>query len=266
MGKGYFVAKRSLGQSFLKSKKIAERLVSALNLKEGELVLEIGPGKGILTEFLIKYPVRVIAIEIDKRLILFLKEKFKGVENLEIREGDILKYEFPERGLKIIGNIPYSISSPLLFHLFSHWESWQIAVLTLQREFASRLLAKPKSKEYSALTLISEIYAEKRRLFPIPAKFFKPEPNVQSLAIILCRRERPIFLDPDFINFIKISFAHRRKILVNNFIEYLRERGKSLSAPELKDFLKERGFSPNIRPEELSLDEFKEIYDALKRL
>lgn len=266
MGREYFVVKKSLGQSFLKSKKIAERLVSALNLKEGEVVLEIGPGKGILTEFLIRYPVRVIAVELDKRLVLFLKEKFKGVENLAIEEGDILKYDFSEKGIKIIGNIPFSISSPLLFHLFAHWESWQIAVLTLQKEFACRLLAKPKSKDYSALTIISDIYTEKERLFLIPARFFKPEPKVQSLAVILRRREKPIFSEPDFLNFIKISFARRRKILANNLIEYLRQAKKSLFVSELKDFLKEIGFSPNLRPEELGLNEFKEIYYALKRL
>ena len=269
MQKDFFYPKKSLGQSFLKSKKIAERLVSALPLEKGDLVLEIGPGKGILTEFLVKYPVRVIGIEIDTRLVLFLRERFKDFPNLIIIQGDILKYDFPEEGMKIIGNIPFSLSSPLLFHLFAHWPKWQVAVLTFQREFSRRLLAEPKSKEYSALTLISSLYVEKERLFSIPRRFFKPEPKVESESIILYRREKPLFLEehPEFINFLKAVFAHRRKTLLNNLVEYLHRQGEEGATLrlELKKVLEERGFS-DCRAEDLRLEEFKEVYDALKRL
>ncbi len=260
MASGSFYYKRYWGQSFLKSKQIAERLVSALNLKEGDVVLEIGPGEGILTEFLIKYPVKVIAVEIDRSLVNFLKERFKGVKNLEIVPGDILKYE-PADILKIIGNIPYSISSALLFYLFERWKKWTEAVLTLQKEFADRLLALPSTKDYGALTLISEIYAEKERLFSIPPSFFRPQPKVMSCAIILRRRKKILLTEPDFIEYLKSAFTHRRKTLLNNLADYF-----DITKERLKTILEKKGFSPNLRAEELSLMEFKEIYDAIKRV
>ncbi len=259
MGEGSFYPKKRWGQSFLKSKRIAERLVSYLSLKEGEVVLEIGPGKGILTEFLVRYPVKVVAVEIDKRLVALLRERFKNVKNLEIIEGDILEYTLSNER-KIIGNLPYSVSSPILFYLLNNWQKWRLAVLTLQKEFADRLLAKPGNKDYGALTVISDIYTEKERLFSIPASFFKPRPDVVSTAIRLYRKEKVLFADPGFIDFIKICFAHRRKTLLNNLSSFLKDKERLIRV------CGKEGIDLNLRAEELNLEDFRRVYEAIKEI
>ncbi len=260
MPRDYFYPKKGLGQTFLKSRKIAQRLVSSLNLKEGEKVLEVGPGKGVLTEFLLAYPVTVVGVEIDKRLASFLEEKFKEKENFAVICADILKYDLPGKNWKIIGNIPYSISSPFLFYLFNNWQKWQMAVLTLQKELAQRLLAKPKQKDYGALSTISSLYVEKEKLFPIPARFFKPKPKVDSLALILHRKEK-VLDDPNFVSFLKTAFSHRRKTLLNNL-----SAEADFDKDRLKELFERKGISPNLRAEELGLKEFHSLYYELKKV
>lgn len=250
-----FRPKKKLGQAFLTFEPIADRLVDALNLTAEDEVLEIGAGKGILTERLIKRAKYVYAVEIDKRLVLMLKERLIGAKNIEIIHQDILQFDFTRfKQLKIIGNIPYSISSPLLFLLVKHRTIWRQAVLTLQKEFAARLLAQPGIKEYGAITVLLNLHLEARKLFSIPPGFFKPKPEIFSTALWLKVRERPLFQisnEEFFTSVVKASFNQRRKTLLNNLYASL-----GIDKIKLKKIGDKIGIDMTRRAETLTLAEF----------
>ncbi|MEO0114097.1 MAG: 16S rRNA (adenine(1518)-N(6)/adenine(1519)-N(6))-dimethyltransferase RsmA [candidate division WOR-3 bacterium] len=246
-----FRPKKQLGQTFLTYQPIAEQLVNALNLTINDEVLEIGAGKGILTEKLVQKAKYVYAVEIDKRLVEKLKEKLGNYNNLEIIHQDILRYDLSRhRQLKIIGNIPYSLSSPILFYLLQNRQFWNSAILTLQKEFAERILAQPSTKEYGALTVIFNLYTEAKKLFNIPPIYFRPKPKVFSTAVILKVRQQPLLPIPDekfFIQVVKSAFRQRRKTLLNNLHTFL---GID------KSKLTKTGIDMNRRAETLTLAEF----------
>lgn len=260
-----FRPKKQLGQSFLTFEPIAEQLVDALHLTSEDEVLEIGSGKGILTELIVQKAKYVYAVEIDKRLADTLKEKFSGNKNVEIINQDILKFDLSRfKQLKILGNVPYSISSQILFLLLKYQQVWKIAVLTLQKEFAARILGQPGTKEYGAITVVFNLYTEGQKLFSIPPSFFKPKPKIFSTVILLKAREQPLFQIPDeeyFTKVVKATFCQRRKTLLNNL-------NSSLDIDKAK--LQELGLKINIdmsrRAETLTLAEFVALSEKLQGL
>ena len=200
-----------LGQNFLIDSNISKRIVDSAEVREGEKVLEIGPGRGALTELLSSRG-NLIAIEKDKWLAVVLKQKFK--ENVEIFEGDILKWEVPPIDV-IVANLPYSISSPILFRLFNY--EWTRAVLMFQEEFANRLVAKPGSKIYGRLSVMANHFVSTKKLFKVSKTAFQPQPKIHSQVVKLIRREPDYILD-DFFTFEKVVrsiFTHRRKKIRN---------------------------------------------------
>ena len=202
---------KMLGQNFLIDSNISKRIVDSAEISEGEKVLEIGPGRGALTE-LLSSKGTLIAIEKDKWLAVVLKQKFK--ENVEIIEGDILKWDVPPIDV-IVANLPYSISSPILFRLFSN--EWTRAVLMFQEEFANRLVAKPGSKIYGRLSVMANHFVDTKKLFKVSKTAFQPQPKVHSQVVKLVRREPDYALD-DFDTFekvVKSIFTHRRKKVRN---------------------------------------------------
>ncbi len=232
------------GQNFLINKEIAEREIRYANISKKDTVLEIGPGKGILTDILSKKAKKVIAIEIDKRLIKQLKEK--DYKNVDIINKDVLKLEFSKipKFNKIVSNLPYQISSPITFKILKY--NFDIAVLVYQKEFAERMIAKPKSKNYSRLS-ISVYYRSKcEYLETISKKFFKPRPKVDSAIIRLKPRKNPPFKIKDeetFFSFVGVLFSQRRKKIktilrdkynINNVkIPYENNRIEELSPKEI---------------------------------
>ena len=202
---------KMLGQNFLIDSNISKRIVDSAEISEGEKVLEIGPGRGALTE-LLSSKGTLIAIEKDKWLAVVLKQKFK--ENVEIIEGDILKWDVPPIDV-IVANLPYSISSPILFRLFNY--EWTRAVLMFQEEFANRLVAKPGSKIYGRLSVMANHFVDTKKLFKVSKTAFQPQPKVHSQVVKLVRREPDYALD-DFDTFekvVKSIFTHRRKKVRN---------------------------------------------------
>ena len=202
---------KMLGQNFLIDSNISKRIVDSAEISEGEKVLEIGPGRGALTE-LLSSKGNLIAIEKDKWLSVVLKQKFK--ENVEIIEGDILKWDVPPIDV-IVANLPYSISSPILFRLFSY--EWTRAVLMFQEEFANRLVAKPGSKIYGRLSVMANHFVDTKKLFKVSKTAFQPQPKIHSQVVKLVRREPDYKLD-DFDTFekvVKSIFTHRRKKVRN---------------------------------------------------
>ena len=202
---------KMLGQNFLIDSNISKRIVDSAEISEGEKVLEIGPGRGALTG-LLSSKGNLIAIEKDKWLAVVLKQKFK--EDVEIIEGDILKWDVPPIDV-IVANLPYSISSPILFRLFNY--EWTRAVLMFQEEFANRLVAKPGSKIYGRLSVMANHFVDTKKLFKVSKTAFQPQPKIHSQVVKLVRREPDYALD-DFDTFekvVKSIFTHRRKKVRN---------------------------------------------------
>ncbi|OIR23368.1 MAG: ribosomal RNA small subunit methyltransferase A [Marine Group III euryarchaeote CG-Epi3] len=200
-----------LGQNFLIDSNISKKIVDLAEISEGEKILEIGPGRGALTELLFSKG-DLIAVEKDKWLAVVLKQKFR--ESAEIIEDDILTWDVPPIDV-IVANLPYSISSPILFRLFNY--EWNRAILMFQEEFANRLVAKPGSKIYGRLSVMANHFASTKKLFKVSKTAFQPQPKIHSQVVKLVRREPDYDLD-DFDTFEKVVrsiFTHRRKKIRN---------------------------------------------------
>ena len=258
-----FRARRSLGQSFLSSKQVADDIVASLDPGQADTVLEVGPGKGVLTARLLARACRVIAVELDPRLVRHLAERFSGQPGLDLVEQDFLEYDLGRhRGLKVIGNLPYNISSQVLFRLLDSLPAWDRAVLTTQREFATRVLAAPGSKSYAALTVFFERLCTREKLFNIAARDFKPHPAVVSTAFRLERRDRPLFPVDDegrFRRVVKAAFAQRRKTIANNLTAAL-----GFSKDRCRAVLASCGVPERTRAEMLSPADFDRLYRAVR--
>ncbi|MCX7785833.1 MAG: 16S rRNA (adenine(1518)-N(6)/adenine(1519)-N(6))-dimethyltransferase RsmA [candidate division WOR-3 bacterium] len=253
-----FKPKKALGQSFLISPRIADRLVSALELDNTDKVLEIGAGKGILTKRIAEKAHKVFAVEIDKRLIPILQNNTREFSNVEIINADILHIDWQALDkVKIIGNIPYHLSSSILFKLLDNINLWDITVLTLQREFADRLLAKPGTKEYGALSVIFEPLTIRKKLITIPSSAFRPRPKVVSTAIIIRKRIPALFTDISskvFNKIVHIAFRHRRKNIANNL-----NLGLSLDKIKISQISEKTGIDLTQRAENLTIQEFYQL-------
>ncbi len=249
--------RRALGQSFLTYQPTVTALVEALAAGPDDAVLEVGPGKGALTERLVGRVRRVVAVELDERLVRILRDRFGGRPDCEVVHGDFL--EFPlafSTPVRVIGNLPYNISSQVLFRLLDNVDQWCCAVLTSQREFAARVLAASGSKDYGAISVFTDLECRRERLFNIPASHFKPRPDVVSTAFRLVRRSEPVFrlADPGaFRAIVKASFRQRRKTLANNLL------AAGLARADAERALAACGLEPRVRAEQLSVGQFRDL-------
>ncbi|MDD1767247.1 MAG: 16S rRNA (adenine(1518)-N(6)/adenine(1519)-N(6))-dimethyltransferase RsmA [Methanomassiliicoccales archaeon] len=196
------------GQNFLIDERVANREVDYAGIEPDDVVLEIGPGLGMLTDRLITRAKRVVGIEFDPGLCSYLRERYG--DRIDLIEGDALKIEFPDFD-KMVSNIPYNISSPLIFKLLDH--HFDRAIVMIQREFAERMIAKPDTDDYSRLTVNTYYRAECRVLEHVPRSRFWPEPEVDSAIVMLTPRPPPFrVMDEDlFFKLIDVLFQHRRK-------------------------------------------------------
>jgi len=254
--------KRSLGQNFLLNKAIPAKIIKFCSLTTADTVIEIGVGAGVLTELLAKKARKVIAYEIDKKLepILFHLKKY---DNLQLLFQDFLKANLStlliEGNLFFVANVPYYITSPIIEKIMFDSPTFKEALLMVQKEYAERLLAKPSTKSYGALTVSISAFSRVTKLFDVSKKNFFPIPGVDSSVIKLEPLTSPKISYEErnkFRAFVRSSFAQRRKKLKNNL--------KSL-IPDVGKFLKEAGLSENIRAEELSPEMFIDLYHILKR-
>lgn len=250
--------RKALGQAFLTHEPTADALVEALAASADDVVLEIGPGKGALTRRLARIAGRVIAVEIDERLVQLLRTELPEVE---VVHADFLEWVPRDLDqLLVIGNLPYSISSQILFRLLDQ-TCWTRAVLTTQREFAERVLGKPGTRAYGALTVLCDRLVAKQRLFNIPASRFKPPPDVVSTAFCLFRREQPLFRVQDIALFrrvVKAAFSQRRKTILNSLSAALR-----LDRHTVERALNRAGISSGQRAESVEPAGFQALAAAL---
>ncbi len=210
-----------LGQNFLTSKKIVDEIVRAGEVGPDDVVLEVGPGKGILTEALAEKAGRVIAVEKDEELVEFLREKFAGQKNLEIVQGDILKFnpishKIKAKGYKIIANIPYYITSHFLRKFLESDCQPSKMVLMAQKEVAERIA---RSKKQSILSISVRVFAEPKYIRTVPAGYFSPKPKVDSAILLIDKISKDFFRDIDekkFFGMARAGFSSKRKLLKNN--------------------------------------------------
>lgn len=256
-------AKKSLGQNFLRDEAVVERIVKALDLKESDTVIEIGPGDGALTKRLVETGANVVAIEIDRDLVPVLGTRFKVNENFSVIEGDVLETKFAQlightntSRAKLVGNLPYYISTAILQKLVAERAFFSKIVLMLQREVAERIMAKAGESERGFLTVITEAAFDASLLFDVAPTAFYPQPKVWSSVIALTPNPRSPADEPQFQDLLGTCFAQKRKTILNNL--------KRLRSDALM-ILENAKIDSKRRAETLSLDEWLNLYHVFTK-
>jgi 16S rRNA (adenine1518-N6/adenine1519-N6)-dimethyltransferase len=254
--------RKRFSQNFLINLKAAKRIVDYLDLKPGQKVLEIGPGKGVLTKYLLEKKAEVFGVELDRDLCKYLQEEFRDNENLKVINQDILKFDLKklaekEGNIKVIGNLPYQITSPILEYLIRNREMIDLSILTVQKEVAKRICAKPDTSDWSPLSIGVQLFSNPEILFSLKPNSFYPAPKVDSAVLRLKFLPIPkveVKL-PFFSNFVKTLFSSRRKNLLNSLSKALNWDKK-----KVKTLLGKSGIEEKRRAETLSLEELAGLY------
>ncbi len=265
--------KKSLGQNFLKNKNIAERIAETANIKKNDVILEVGPGQGVLTNFLLQKSEHVIAVEKDKNLVDFLMDKFKDNRNLKIVHDDILKfkpksYKLKAKSYKIVANIPYYITSRFLRQFLESEYQPSLMILMVQKEVAERIIAKDRKE--SLLSISVKAYGKPKIIIRVPAGNFVPKPKVDSAVIQIENISKDFFRkscfhleaglpseidEKNFFQLLKQGFGHKRKMLKNNLQHFVQH--------SVLNMLEKCKIPPLARAEELSLENWKCLYQTI---
>lgn len=267
-------ANKSLGQNFLINEEVVNNIVNASNISKEDLIIEIGPGLGTLTESLIQNAGKVVAIELDERMLRILNDRFSMYDNFEIINDDVLKVDLKElismekekgniKNAKIVANLPYYITTPIIMKLLEEKLDIESITVMIQKEVADRLIAVPGEKFTGAITYSVYYYAESESVMIVDNNSFIPEPEVQSEVIKLKIRKNPVIDISDeklFFKIIKASFMQRRKTLINALVNGGIFKNKS-EAIKVFDKL---GFDYNVRGENLSIEDFSRLEDAMQ--
>jgi len=269
--------KPKLGQNFLTDHSAAKRIVDALGDTANRTVIEIGPGHGMLTDFLVRRARKVIGIELDRVLAAQLRMRYATLKNIEVLESDFVTVEWtsmvgrrpgPLHDLRptqpdtvdIVGNLPYYITSDIVLRILEEHESIGRAVIMVQREVADRISAEPGSRDYGLLSATAQLFARVENLFTLPPDAFDPPPEVYSsvIRLTMAPRAQELSIDPaPFQSMLKLAFAQKRKTLANNLKGHFDDKA-------VRAALKEAGVRPDARAEALPLDRMAAIFRALK--
>ncbi|WP_295731773.1 16S rRNA (adenine(1518)-N(6)/adenine(1519)-N(6))-dimethyltransferase RsmA [uncultured Limosilactobacillus sp.] len=268
-------AKKGFGQNFLTDLNVLTGIVDAAEITKDDNVIEIGPGLGALTEQLAKVAGEVVALEIDTDLLPILSDVLSPYSNVKVINQDVLKANLPEliqaeftdpsRPVKVVANLPYYITSPILMNLLNSTVPWAAICVMMQKEVADRLTAKVGTKQYGALTLAIEYSMTARLAFGVSRHAFVPAPNVDSAIVVLTPRANALTVQPfdqqNLFGFIKACFAHRRKNLWNNLKPVV---GKDIVKQQAtKEILESLKIAWTDRPETLTLEQFIQLANAL---
>jgi len=262
------IPRKRLGQHFLIDRNILNKVIRTAKIEKEDVVLEVGPGLGEMTLALARHAKRVIAIEIDPKLVAILKKKMEDLPNVEVVRSDILRLNFNQflekegQPIKVVANLPYQISTPLLFRFIESKEVFATFTLTLQKEVAERMAAPPGRKEYGPLSIFTQMFLDVSiRFFIKPSAFFPP-PKIESAVVHMAWKEKPIIETEDdawFKRVVRACFGYRRKMLINAL------KHSEINLPESVELRMERiGIDPRRRPETLTIREFVSLSEALK--
>lgn len=253
-------ARKRFGQNFLQDRRVIDRIVQALSPGPEDCLVEVGPGQGALTEHLAGHCRYLDVIEIDRDLAAALAQRYAGDASVTVHVADVLKFDFaalPQRGrpYRVIGNLPYNISTPLLFHLFTSKHLFSDMLFMLQLEVVERMTARPGTKDYGRLGIMTQYHCDTEKLFRVPPSAFRPQPKVESAIVRLSPWREPPFPAHDealLESVVRTAFSQRRKTLQNSL--------KTLGGKALLDPLHIDG---GRRPETLTLEEYVTIANAL---
>ena len=269
--KYHFVFQKKFGQNFLIDTHVLEKIIKAAGVTKEDMVLEIGPGIGTMTQYLCENAREVIAVEIDKKLIPILEDTLSEYNNVTVINEDILKLDIKKlveernhgKAIKIVANLPYYITTPIIMGLFEAYVPIENITVMVQKEVADRMQAGPGTKDYGALSLAVQYYAKPYIAANVPANCFMPRPSVGSAVIRLTlHTDMPVKVRDEKLMFriIRASFNQRRKTLLNG----LNNRGEfSISKEVIAEAIEELGVSPTIRGETLTLDQFATLSNII---
>ncbi|MBZ5538388.1 MAG: 16S rRNA (adenine(1518)-N(6)/adenine(1519)-N(6))-dimethyltransferase RsmA [Acidobacteriia bacterium] len=276
MGKKFRPSARPrLGQHFLTDTRMRDRVVSSLHLQPSDTVVEIGAGRGFLTEALAPHVKKLWAIEMDPRWVVMLKAAFLDSKRVEVIAQDILKVDFhhfepagePKVGFRVVGNLPYYISSPILFRLFESADLIRDATLMVQRELAERVTATPTSRDYGYASLVTQLFSRVEMLFPVPPSSFSPPPRVHSsvIRLVMGPRAKSLTIDDTglFLKFAQQIFLEKRKTLLNNLKRFI-VRNSPATPAQLQEILGECSLDLKVRAENVPLESTALLYRTLR--
>lgn len=269
-----FNFQKRFGQNFLIDTHVLDKIIRAAEITKEDFVLEIGPGIGTMTQYLAYAAREVAAVEIDENLIPILQDTLSGYDNVTIIHEDVLKLDIIKlaeeknggKPIKVVANLPYYITTPIIMGLFENHVPMQSITVMVQKEVADRMKAGPGTKDYGALSLAVQYYADPVIVANVPPNCFMPRPNVGSAVIqLVCRKEKAVVADNEKLMFaiIRSSFNQRRKTLVNSLKN---SQILSFTREEIEDALEKMGLSPTIRGEALHLEEFAKLSNLLGSL
>ena len=266
-------ANKNLGQNFLINEEVVKNIVGCSNIEKEDLVIEIGPGLGTLTKYLLEKAGKVICIELDTKMLQILEDRFSLYNNFELINNDVLKVDLKSiiekekaegkiKNVKIVANLPYYITTPIIMKLLEEELELESITVMIQKEVADRLIAVPGQKNTGAITYSVYYYASSEAIMEVPNSSFIPEPEVTSKVIKLNIRKEPIVTPKDkekMFKIIKYAFMQKRKTLLNS----LTNNGVFENKQKGTEILNSLGIKENVRPEELTLEQFEKISDIL---
>ena len=260
-------ADKRLGQNFLVDEEIVNKIAAAAELSEADTVLEVGPGIGTLTQALAMTGAKVVAVELDRRLLPVLEKTLDGYDNVEIINEDILKLDIkkavPQDNFKVVANLPYYITTPIIFNLLEQKLPMERLVVMVQKEVAERIAARPGGKDYGALSVAIQYYTEPEIAFAVPSSAFIPQPSVDSAVIVCKRRSAPAVDVVDeklFFRVVKAAFSVRRKMLSNAL------KNMGITGEQVTSWLEMAGIDGKRRGETLSLEEFASLTNTFSKI
>ena len=272
--KYHFNFQKKFGQNFLIDTHVLDKIIRAAEITKDDFVLEIGPGIGTMTQYLAQAAREVVAVEIDKALIPILQDTLSGFPNAEVIQDDILKVDIAElaaernggRPIKVVANLPYYITTPIIMSLFEHDVPLALVTVMVQKEVAERMQAGPGSKDYGALSLAVQYYADPYIVANVPPNCFMPRPNVGSAVIRLTRHKvSPVQVEDEKLMFqmIRASFNQRRKTLVNG-LNHSPEM--TLTKEQITKAVEGLGKGAGVRGEALTLEEFAKLSNTIYQM
>ncbi|MDA8440804.1 MAG: 16S rRNA (adenine(1518)-N(6)/adenine(1519)-N(6))-dimethyltransferase RsmA [Peptococcaceae bacterium] len=259
-------AKKSLGQNFLVDDGIIQRIIDDSGVRPGDAVLEIGPGIGVLTRALARMDTQLWAVELDDSLFRFLQQQFESNAKVTIMHGDALKLsletvDLPVEKVKVIANLPYYITSPLIKHFLAQRQYLDSLTLMVQHEVAKRIVAAPGTKDFGILSVAVQAFCDAQYLFTVPPTAFLPAPKVHSAVIKLKVLEHPrVIREEEFFATVKAAFAQRRKTMLNAL-----SKGFGCDKQVVSETMQSIGLDPNCRAETLSVTDFVHLAESLAR-